>query len=85
MRNTSPAKVSTYAYVNPVIAVYLGWAFANEPITPQILIASLLLVTAVVIVLRFGTVKSLETGDGRREIKRRKVRLWWPGVGARRV
>ena len=57
MRNTSPAKVSTYAYVNPVIAVYLGWAFANEPITPQILIASLLLVSAVVIVLRYGTAK----------------------------
>ena len=54
-KHTSPSKVSTYAYVNPVIAVYLGWAFAGEPITPQILIASILLVSAVVIVLRYGT------------------------------
>ena len=28
----SAAKASTYAYVNPIIAVLLGWAFANEPI-----------------------------------------------------
>src|SRR6185503_8951688 len=33
LRETTPAKASTYAYVNPVIAVLLGWAFANEPIT----------------------------------------------------
>ena len=26
MRNTSPSRVSTYAYVNPVVAMYLGWA-----------------------------------------------------------
>ena len=54
MRNTSPAKVSTYAYVNPVVAIYLGWAFADEPITPQILLASMLLVSAVVIVIRYS-------------------------------
>ena len=53
MKNTSPSRVSTYAYVNPVIAVYLGWAFADEPITPQIVLASLLLITAVVIVVVF--------------------------------
>ena len=58
MKNTSPAKVATYAYVNPVIAVYLGWALASEPITPRIIIASLLLVSAVVIVLRYGTAKA---------------------------
>ena len=54
MRNTTPARVSTYAYVNPVVAMYLGWAFNNEPITSRILIASMLLITAVVIVIRFA-------------------------------
>ena len=54
MRNASPAKVSTYAYVNPVVAMYLGWAFAGEEITSRILLASMLLVTAVVIVIRYG-------------------------------
>ncbi|MGV3538724.1 MAG: EamA family transporter, partial [Rufibacter sp.] len=32
-RVAPPAQVSTYAYVNPVIAVLLGWALANETIT----------------------------------------------------
>lgn len=54
MRNTTPDRVSTYAYVNPVVAVYLGWAFANEPVTPRILIASVFLLSAVVIVIRFS-------------------------------
>ncbi len=54
MRNTSPARVSTYAYVNPVVAMYLGWAFAGEEITTRILLASMLLISAVVIVIRYG-------------------------------
>lgn len=32
LRSTTPAVVSTYAYVNPVIAVLLGWLFAGEPL-----------------------------------------------------
>lgn len=73
MRNTTPAKVSTYAYVNPVVAMYLGWAFANEEITSRILLASMLLISAVVIVIRFGpgknTKKSL-VSKSRFQIKR---------------
>ena len=57
MRNTTPARVSTYAYVNPVVAIYLGWAFGNEPITTRILQASMLLISAVVIVIRFSPKK----------------------------
>jgi drug/metabolite transporter (DMT)-like permease len=54
MRNSSPARVSTYAFVNPVVALFLGWAFAGEPITSRILLASMLLVSAVVIVIRYS-------------------------------
>ncbi len=54
MRNTTPARVTTYAYVNPVVAIYLGWALAGEEITSRILLASMLMITAVVIVIRFG-------------------------------
>ena len=32
---TTPAKAATYAYVNPVVAVILGWAVAGEPLTPM--------------------------------------------------
>ena len=36
----SAAKASTYAYVNPIIAVVLGWAFANEPLGARTLVAA---------------------------------------------
>jgi drug/metabolite transporter (DMT)-like permease len=49
-RVAPPAQVSTYAYVNPVIAVLLGWAFAHEVVTGQTIIAAFLLVAAVVII-----------------------------------
>ena len=50
MRHTSPARVSTYAYVNPVVAVFLGWLILDEPIGPRTLVASAVIVGAVVII-----------------------------------
>src|SRR5437773_7302088 len=38
------SKVSTYAYVNPVVAVFLGWLILHEPITPYILAGSAIVV-----------------------------------------
>lgn len=32
LRETTPARLSTYSYVNPVVAVFLGWLFAHEPV-----------------------------------------------------
>lgn len=46
----SPARLSTYAYVNPVIAVFLGWAVAGEPITWRTAIAAAIIVGAVVLI-----------------------------------
>lgn len=46
-RVSTPAKVSTYAYVNPIVAVFLGWAFAGEPITPRTLGAAAVILAAV--------------------------------------
>ncbi|OLC53143.1 MAG: hypothetical protein AUH85_14890 [Chloroflexi bacterium 13_1_40CM_4_68_4] len=50
LRHVQPALVSTYAYVNPVVAVFLGWALAAEPITERTLIASAIIVGAVAII-----------------------------------
>lgn len=47
---SSPARVGTYAYVNPVIAVLLGWAFANEPITGRTMLAAGVILAAVVLI-----------------------------------
>ena len=40
--------VGTYAYVNPVIAVLLGWLFLHEPITRRMIVAIALILAAVV-------------------------------------
>jgi drug/metabolite transporter (DMT)-like permease len=50
LRATSTAIASTYAYVNPVVAVFLGWALAGEPLTLQTMLAAAIIVTAVVII-----------------------------------
>jgi drug/metabolite transporter (DMT)-like permease len=47
---TSIAKVGTYAYVNPVVAVLLGWAILREPITWRTIIATLVILLGVALV-----------------------------------
>jgi len=47
LHTTSPARVGTYAFVNPLIAVAIGWAFAGEQITPRTLIAAGLILLGV--------------------------------------
>jgi len=54
LRNASIARVSTYAYVNPVIAVLLGWALADEPLTPRVGLATAVIVGAVALIIRHG-------------------------------
>ncbi len=51
LRVTTPARVSTYAYVNPVIALVLGWAFAGEALTSRSLLAAAIIVAAVVLII----------------------------------
>jgi drug/metabolite transporter (DMT)-like permease len=47
---TSIAKVGTYAYVNPIVAVFLGWAILDEPVTGRTLIAALVILVGVALV-----------------------------------
>ncbi|WP_299799592.1 EamA family transporter [uncultured Maribacter sp.] len=47
LRLVSPEKVATSTYVNPIIAMILGWYFLNEDITAQSAIASVVLLTGV--------------------------------------
>jgi drug/metabolite transporter (DMT)-like permease len=47
----APARVATYAYVNPVIAVLLGWAVAGEAITVRIAVAAAVIVGAVALIV----------------------------------
>ena len=50
LAHTTAAKASTYAYVNPVVAVLLGWAFANEPVTSRTLLAAAVILAGVAII-----------------------------------
>jgi drug/metabolite transporter (DMT)-like permease len=47
---STPDRVSTYAYVNPVIAVLLGFAIAGEPLTTRMMFAAAVIVSGVVLI-----------------------------------
>ncbi len=50
MKNAPAARVATYAYVNPVVAVLLGWAMLGERLTGQMLIGAVVIVGSVVLI-----------------------------------
>ena len=50
LRNAPTPLVSTYAYVNPLIAILVGNLIASEPLTPRILLAALVIVGAVALI-----------------------------------
>ena len=47
LKTVSPEKVATSTYVNPIIALLLGWYFLNEQITTQSIVAAVVLLTGV--------------------------------------
>jgi drug/metabolite transporter (DMT)-like permease len=47
LKATTPARASTYAYVNPIVAVFLGWLLAGEPFGPRTVAAMGLTLVAV--------------------------------------
>jgi drug/metabolite transporter (DMT)-like permease len=51
LRHCDPAKVATYAYVNPIVAVLLGTFFAGEKVTMRTLIAGCLIIGSVALVI----------------------------------
>jgi drug/metabolite transporter (DMT)-like permease len=50
LQNVSPAKASTYAYVNPLVAVLLGWAIAGESVTLRSLGAAAIILAGVAMI-----------------------------------
>jgi drug/metabolite transporter (DMT)-like permease len=62
----SPTLVATHTYVNPVVAVLLGWMLAGEKVTLNVGVAAAMVIGAVVLVDR-GTAPNPE---GRKRIER---------------
>jgi drug/metabolite transporter (DMT)-like permease len=51
LHHTTAARASTYAFVNPLVAVVLGWALAGEALTPRMLVAAGIIVSGVCIIV----------------------------------
>jgi len=75
LRATTLSRVSTYAYVNPVVAVIIGWLVGGETLGGRVLIAAALIIAAVAAITTLGTrktskilekLKARETKDVRR-------------------
>jgi drug/metabolite transporter (DMT)-like permease len=77
LRTTSPVRVSTHVFVNPVIAVLLGWALAGETVTPRVLLAGAIIIASIVLI--HGT------GPGRRGASRPERARTTAPVGGMRV
>jgi drug/metabolite transporter (DMT)-like permease len=51
LKNSTAARVGTYAFVNPVVALFLGWLFVGESITLRTVMAAAVILTAVLLVI----------------------------------
>lgn len=61
LKKAEPTIVSTYAYVNPVVAVFLGWIFANEQLNSTDAIAAFIILVSVLLITRNSTPKKIDT------------------------
>jgi drug/metabolite transporter (DMT)-like permease len=53
LKTVGAAKASTYAFVNPLVAVFLGWAMGGETLKVQTVLAMAVIVAAVVMITRY--------------------------------
>lgn len=58
---TSATRVSTHTYVNPIIAVILGWAMAQEALAANTIIAAVIIMVSVYLVLKKKSPTAAET------------------------
>lgn len=50
VKHSTPTMVSTYAYVNPIVAVFLGWLILNEPLNGWIFFAAAVIIAGVALI-----------------------------------
>jgi drug/metabolite transporter (DMT)-like permease len=64
LRNVSPARVATYAYINPMVAVILGWLLAHEVVSLRMLFAAVIILGSVVMVITAPHAPATEDASG---------------------
>lgn len=50
LQRTAPTLVATHTYVNPVVAILLGWLLASEPLTARLMVAATIILGAIVLI-----------------------------------
>lgn len=73
LRHVSAAWVSTYAYINPIVAVSFGWLLAGETLAPQAVLATAIVISSVVLI------------TGGKRLNPTSVRAWAAAQRARRA
>jgi drug/metabolite transporter (DMT)-like permease len=63
LHKSTAARVGTYAFVNPVVALFLGWLLAREPITLRTALAAAVILTAVILVISATQRSSVRTEE----------------------
>jgi drug/metabolite transporter (DMT)-like permease len=65
MEHYSPTLVATHTYINPIVAVLLGWLLAGEAVTPNVILSAAMVVSAVMFVDRGMARLRLASGANR--------------------
>lgn len=81
---STPARVSTYAYVNPVVAVLLGWWLLDEPLTARVIAAAAIIVLAVAVITTGRRTGPAEAPDAEGGSDGRATAVPGRAAGARR-
>lgn len=63
LRNVRTSLVSTYAYVNPIVAVTLGWLVLSEPLTGRLFVSGAIVLASVATIVSAGGTMREEAGD----------------------
>jgi len=53
LKQTTPPRVSTHAYINPTVAMILGWALADEALTSRNILAAIIIIISVAIITTY--------------------------------
>jgi drug/metabolite transporter (DMT)-like permease len=61
IHHESPTKVGTYAYVNPVVAVVVGYFFGGEPLGARTVLGSLFILVSVIVITAKKTARVAES------------------------
>jgi drug/metabolite transporter (DMT)-like permease len=71
LRNVRTSLVGTYAYVNPIVAVFLGWLILDETLPLRVVLAAAIVLSSVALIVSAGGTKRTDSGrdQGRLEVE----------------